>query len=294
MVAQYPSIERFSHDVGLSADILVRSFALEKAFHHDMRTEADPARRRVMYNELYTRVFEIYGAEFRINLEAEAGPKDAMVEMLRPELQGRAILDIGCGAGEFLLSCARKVEPSRLLGIDVFAKDMDVGERHLRFRRADVIRFDLGERFDVVVTDNVMEHIAPQDVEDHLASIHNALEPGGLLMIFTPNRHFGPWDVTRILDDTYAGNVPAQGSHLHEYTHAELAETLTHAGFVDLHAIHPKARIGLRPAQRRTGIEPLLRGERQAALMRRLKTVDKRFRLQAFEIAMFARKAFAA
>lgn len=277
--------------MGLSADILVRSFALEKAFHEAMRHEADPARRRVMYDELYTRVFEIYGAEFRINLDAESGPKDAMVEMLRPELQGRAILDIGCGAGEFLLSCARRIEPSRLLGIDVFAKDMDVPEKRLRFRRADVIRFDLGEHFDMVVTDNVMEHIAPQDVADHLASIHQALVPGGLLMIFTPNRAFGPWDVTRILDDTYAGNIPAQGSHLHEYTHAELAETLTQAGFVDLHAIHPKARIGLRPAQTRTGIEPLLRGERHPALMQRLKAVDKRFRLQAFEIAMFARKA---
>lgn len=288
---EFPCIERFSFDVGLSADILVRSFAIEKAFHREILLEADASRRRAMYEDVYTRVFEIYGAQFRIDLDATSGPKDAMVEMLRPELEGRAILDVGCGAGEFLLSCARMVGPRRLLGIDVFAKDLDLPERKLRFMRADVIRFSLDEQFDVAVTDNVMEHIAPQDVAAHLASIHAALVPGGQLLIFTPHRYFGPWDVTRILDDNYAGWLPAQGTHLREYSYAELSEALLQAGFQDLRAIHPKARIGLRSSGKRIGLGPLLRGERRPPLIRRLQALDKRFRLQAFEIAMLARKA---
>jgi SAM-dependent methyltransferase len=290
----YPSLERFSGDVGLPADRLVRSYLIERAFHHAILAEPSFERRRAMYDEVYTRVFEIYGFTFTIDKDATTTPKDATVEMLRPELAGRSILDVGCGTGQFLLSCAAKVRPRRLVGLDVFAADMEVPEKKLSFMRRDVIRFDLPERFEVAVTDNVMEHIAPQDVPDHLASIHRALEEGGTLVVFTPHRYFGPWDVTRIRDDNYAGWIEAEGTHLKEYTYAELAAALTEAGFTDLRTIHPRARLGQRPAHARMPLDVLLRGERKPRLVRRLQAMDKRFRYPAFEIAIIARKAPAA
>jgi SAM-dependent methyltransferase len=289
----YPSLERFSGDVGLAADKLVRSHAIEREFHHAILAEPSYERRREMYDEVYTRVFEIYGSSFSIDVEATSTSKDATVEMLRPELEGKAILDVGCGAGQFLLSCAAMVAPRRLVGLDVFAKDMEVPAKKLSFLRRDVIRFDLPERFDVAVTDNVMEHIAPQDVADHLASIHRALVPGGTLVVFTPHRYFGPWDVTRIRDDNYAGWIEAEGTHLKEYTYAELAAALTRAGFTDPRTIHPKARLGYRSVHRRMPLDILLRGERKPRLVRRLQAMDKRFRYPAFEITVFARKAAA-
>jgi SAM-dependent methyltransferase len=243
-----------------------------------------------MYDEVYTRVFEIYGSTFSIDAEAHSTPKDATVEMLRPELEGKSILDVGCGAGQFLISCAAKVRPKRLVGLDIFVQDMEVPEKKLSFMRRDIIRFDLPERFEVAVTDNVMEHIAPQDVAEHLASIHRALVDGGTLVIFTPHRYFGPWDVTRIRDDNYAGWIEAEGTHLKEYTYAELAEALTRAGFTDLRTIHPKARLGYRPVHGRMPLDLLIRGERRARLVRRLQAMDKRFRYPAFEITVFARK----
>ncbi len=289
--ALYPSIERFSTDVGIDADKLVRSYALEKRFHEAILNEPSYEKRREMYDDIYTRVFEIYGATFSIDLDATSTPKDGTVEMLRPELNGRAILDVGCGAGEFLISCSRMVEPRRLVGLDVFAKDMDALEHKLTFLKRDVIRFELSEKFDVVVTDNVMEHIAPQDVQEHLSSIWSALEPGGTLVIFTPHRFFGPWDVTRIRDDNYAGWIEAEGTHLREYTYAELASALRQAGFDDLRTVHPKARLGYRSKHARMPLDILIRGERRPRLVRRLQAMEKRFRYPAFEIVIFARKS---
>jgi 2-polyprenyl-3-methyl-5-hydroxy-6-metoxy-1,4-benzoquinol methylase len=243
-----------------------------------------------MYDDVYTRVFEIYGSVFSINPDAPSTSKDGLVALLRPELEGKAILDVGCGAGEFLISCANLLKSPRLLGLDVFAKDLEVPEKNLTFLRRDVIRFSLEERFDVAITDNVMEHIAPQDVPEHLASIAKALKPSGQLIILTPHRYFGPWDVTRIIDDSYSGWIAAQGTHLKEYTYAELSETLRQAGFTDLQALHPKARIGYRPLYTRMSLSLLLRGEKRSRLIRRLQAMNKAFRYPAFEIALIARK----
>jgi hypothetical protein len=47
----YPSLERFSGDVGLAADKLVRSYLIEREFHHAILAEPSYERRREMYDE---------------------------------------------------------------------------------------------------------------------------------------------------------------------------------------------------------------------------------------------------
>lgn len=288
--AAYPSLERFAKDVGLAPEKLVASYLLEREFHTAVLQEPRFATRRQMYDDIYTRVFEIYGSTFAIDVEAASTPRDALVDMLAPELSGRAILDVGCGAGQFLVSCARRANPTRLLGLDVFAKDLDAPQHRLAFRRSDIIRFSVDEPFDVAITDNVIEHIAPQDVAEHLASIAAALKPDGTLIILTPHRDFGPWDVTRILDDSYSGRIAAQGTHLKEYTYAEMADLLHAAGFADLQTLHPKTRLGLRPPHARMDLALFLRGEKRESLMRKLQAMDKRHRYTAFEMTFIARK----
>src|SRR5262249_37205221 len=157
--------------------------------------------------------------EFKPFQDEGPSPRDGLVHVLMPELRGRSILDVGCGAGEFLRSCAHLAEPTRLVGIDVFVQPTEFPQYNLSFVRGDVVQFDLSEKVDVAVSDNLYEHIAPQDIATHLGSIRRALRTGGTLILFTPNRLFGPWDVTRIIDDSYSGRTLAQGTHVNETTY---------------------------------------------------------------------------
>jgi SAM-dependent methyltransferase len=284
----FPSINRFARDVGLPAERMAEAFALEREFHRAILSEPSAERRRALYNDIYTRVFAIYGFEFKVPVDPGPSPRDALVRLLMPELRGRAILDVGCGAGEFLFSCSRLAEPTRLVGIDVFAQPTEIPERRLSFLRKDVVNFSLFEQFDVAMSDNVYEHIAPQDAPAHLASIRLALRSGGTLIVLTPNRLFGPWDVTRIFDDSYSGRISAQGTHVNETTFSEILPRLAAAGFGRFRSLVPTARSRGHLARRRVPTRLLAAFERIGPLTRRLQAMQKRDRLTDFEISLIA------
>lgn len=115
---------------------------------------------------------------------------------LRP---GQRVLDIGCGRGDLLLSCASR--GAYALGIDYSHGAMRVVaqflERSADGSRASVARMDATrlalrpESFDVALMLDVVEHLYQPDLERALAEAHGALKRGGRLIIHTsPNRLF--------------------------------------------------------------------------------------------------------
>ena len=138
------------------------------------------------------------------------------------------------------------------------------------------------------MSDNVYEHIAPQDAPAHLASIRRALRSGGTLIVLTPNRLFGPWDVTRILDDSYSGRISAQGTHVNETTFSEIRPRLAAAGFGRFRSLVPTARSRGHLVRRRVPTRLLAAFERIGPLTRRLQAMQKRDRLTDFEITVIA------
>ena len=86
---------------------------------------------------------------------------------------------------------------------------------------------------DVAVSFSLVEHIHPDDVVEQLAEIHRVLKPGGIYYCVTPNRLFGPHDISGAFETV------ARGLHLVEYTNGDLARLFRNAGFermsVDCH-----------------------------------------------------------
>lgn len=78
---------------------------------------------------------------------------------------------------------------------------------------------------DIMYSDQLMEHLHPDDALEQLRNIYAALKPGGTYFCITPNRLSGPHDVSRNFDDV------ATGLHLREYTATELGGILRDAGF---------------------------------------------------------------
>lgn len=78
---------------------------------------------------------------------------------------------------------------------------------------------------DVAYSNQLMEHLHPDDAVAQLANIHAALRPGGLYVCRTPNRLSGPHDISGPFDDV------ATGFHMREYTIAETLALFRRAGF---------------------------------------------------------------
>jgi len=78
---------------------------------------------------------------------------------------------------------------------------------------------------DVAYSNQLMEHLHPEDAIDQLKAIYNSLTPGGIYICTTPHRFGGPADVSRFFDET------SKGFHLKEYTNCELKNLFVNAGF---------------------------------------------------------------
>lgn len=81
------------------------------------------------------------------------------------------------------------------------------------------------ETVDVAFSDQLMEHLHPDDALQQLSEVYKALVPGGVYVCITPNRHSGPHDVSANFD------AVAKGLHLREYDLRELVRLFTDVGF---------------------------------------------------------------
>jgi hypothetical protein len=70
-----------------------------------------------------------------------------------------------------------------------------------------------------------MEHLHPEDAEEQLRGIFASLAPGGAYVCVTPNRCYGPSDISRGFEPV------AAGLHLREYGARDLRALLEGAGF---------------------------------------------------------------
>jgi len=87
-------------------------------------------------------------------------------------------------------------------------------------------RFEPPETYDVVVSNQVIEHLHPEDLVTHLKGVYSILKEGGEYVFCTPHRYTGPHDVSRV----FGCNEP-KGMHLKEYSYQELVEAIKSAGF---------------------------------------------------------------
>jgi SAM-dependent methyltransferase len=109
----------------------------------------------------------------------------AMIGHYAP-LQGRRILDAGCGVGMYVRAFRQFSDD--VYGIDVDADKIVEASRelpHLQVAPAESLPFE-DDFFDVVLSHETLEH-----VQDDRAAVREAvrvLKPGGRLVVFCPNR----------------------------------------------------------------------------------------------------------
>jgi 2-polyprenyl-3-methyl-5-hydroxy-6-metoxy-1,4-benzoquinol methylase len=172
-------------------------------------------------------------ADIYATVNPRSGAEDRVrAVLLRVAGSGKRILEVGTGDGltAYLLARAGNVVTS----IDV----SEVALAHARMRyggrsdgsaAGDGVALDLSYAmgdareltypegcFDLVVSENVVEHLSLADMGRHLDEVYRVLKPGGSYLLYTPSR-------------LWSGRVSA-GFHLHVYTLRELCALLREVG----------------------------------------------------------------
>jgi len=105
-------------------------------------------------------------------------------------LKGKRAIDVGCGAGLLTEPLARL--GAKATGIDAAPENIGAARAHAEAVGLDVdyvaggIESLVGRRFDLVVSMEVIEHVA--DTTAFARGLADALAPGGLMVLSTPNR----------------------------------------------------------------------------------------------------------
>jgi len=166
--------------------------------------------------------------------------------------QGLRLLDIGCGGGLISEPMARL--GAQVTGVDAAPRNIEVARIHaaqtglgIDYRHGTAEDLAAaGERFDVVVNMEVIEHVA--DPLAYLSACRDLLRPGGLHICSTLNRNPKSWLFAIVGAEHIARWLP-KGTH-------DWKKFITPDELFDL-----LARAGLRPVDRKGMVLDFLRGE---------------------------------
>jgi SAM-dependent methyltransferase len=153
-----------------------------------------------------------------------AGSSDELT--LLDRLPPANLLDVGCGAGHFLLRAAARGYTVTGIDLDGRAVDYVRGELHLDAHRGTLDALDGARRFDVITAFGVLEHL--DDPRSFLQAARDRLAPGGEILIGVPNaRSVNRW-VARL--SRHDWDMFLEPGHLYHYDIGSLAKLACRAG----------------------------------------------------------------
>ena len=206
-----------------------------------------------VYDELFRRVPDhpqVIGKASAPDGEASVrAAHDLLVRFLAP---GETFLEIG--AGDCAVSLAMTDHAARVYAVEV--------SREIAHTKAAPENFKLlitdgraipvaRESVDLAYSNQLIEHLHPDDAAEQVANVFAALRPGGRYICLTPNRLLGPADISQYFEDEVAN-----GFHLREYSERELRVLFRAAGFDTV-----KTLVHLRGRRRAAPLAPLAAAE---------------------------------
>jgi SAM-dependent methyltransferase len=197
---------------------------------------ATPTERKRLYNEVYGEYFEAFPEALRPAHDNPGSNVAYELAFAKRFVSSDAIVaEVGPGRCEFAIALATYCKC--IYAVDV--TDLSPGEsRPANFRHVltNGIQIPLPDySVNMVISNQLMEHLHPDDAADQLQEIFRILRPGGSYICVTPNRLHGPHDSSARFEDlpcpVVDGTFVANGLHLKEYTNFELFQLFRSVGF---------------------------------------------------------------
>lgn len=205
-------------------------YAIERELADRLRRAGKHERRSLytaLYDELFRRVPDHPQLARRRDAHTRASETETALRLLKRFLRpGDTFLEVG--PGDCALALAVASEAKQVYAVDV-SREIVGGlslPDNFELALSDGSTIPVPEAsIDVAYSDQLMEHLHPEDALDQLRNIYNSLAPGGVYICITPNRLSGPHDISRYFDES------ATGFHLKEYTVTELSAIFKRTGF---------------------------------------------------------------
>lgn len=205
-------------------------YEIEKSLANKLK-HASAHERRSLYTEAYDELFRLVPHHHQVltKQQPEVRQKsiDKRLKLLQRFLpQVHTYLEIGPGDCALALKVAKRVQ--QVYAVDVskeITKNVSLPQNFQLFISDGTSIPVPSQSIDLAFSDQLMEHLHPDDASAQIRNIYAALKSGGKYLCVTTNKLSGPHDISRDFDEV------ASGFHLKEYSIAELRDLFRQAGF---------------------------------------------------------------
>jgi SAM-dependent methyltransferase len=220
-----------------SPERLRRHYEVEKALADRLRRTSSREERAKLYETMYDELFAAVPDHPRLSavrdprrvVRLNRGRLQLVRRYLRPDTR---VLDIGAGDCAFSFELARRARSVTAVEISEGSAVVAGAPGNFAFLIYDGFRLPLvPASIDLAFSDQLIEHLHPDDTEWHFRMIAEVLAPRGHYVFRTPHRFTGPHDISR-----YFTRGEPEGFHMKEWTFGELSALLRRCGYRSLTA----------------------------------------------------------
>jgi len=218
-----------------SMDRLFEHYTIERKLADRLRS-APPDQRTKVYGEVYDELFRSIPGHPQFSIDPAQRNRHVLARLRfvsRFLKEDSCLMEIGAGDCAFSMNAAPLIRRGIVVDVSevIVAAATEVENLEIVITDGISLPVEPGS-VDVAYSDQLMEHLHPDDAQAQLINVVRALRPGGVYICITPNRVYGPHDVSRGFDKV------ATGLHLREYSAHEIREMFLAAGFkkVDFYA----------------------------------------------------------
>jgi SAM-dependent methyltransferase len=216
-------------------DRVIEHYTIERKLADRLRA-APPDQRTKVYGEVYDELFKSVPDHPQLSIDPAQRNRQVLAKLRfvsRFLNEDSCLMEIGAGDCAFSTNAAPSIRRGIVVEVSevIVSAATDVENPEVAITDGVSLPVEAGS-VDVAYSDQLMEHLHPDDAQAQLMNIVRALRPGGVYICITPNKVYGPHDVSRGFDEV------ATGFHLREYSAHEIREMFLAAGFkkVDFYA----------------------------------------------------------
>lgn len=240
LIQRYTENYGISNSASITEEMILYHWELEKQLTQEI-LNSTPESRWETFEKCYTTLYkELYWLNCPDNYDHEVVDQTSQFSSWQRLIgpSAKKIYEIGSGKAELITYLAEQ-------GYECKATEItrERGEKwsnnvsNLTWATSDGVhleKFEPENTYNVVISDQVIEHLHPDDLLDHFRGVFTILAPGGRYIFKTPHSYTGPSDISRVFN-----KEKPEGMHLREYTFRELFNYLKMSGFRRIYTLTP-------------------------------------------------------
>jgi ubiquinone/menaquinone biosynthesis C-methylase UbiE len=209
---------------------LRQHFEIEKELADRLRN-APAEQRKTLYREVYNELFQRVADHPQNRRKADPARQRAatlwqwrlLSHFISPK---SAYLEVGAGDGHLAMEVARHAKTAYAVDVSEIIASGNDTPSNFSWVLTDGVHIPVpSAAVNVAYSNQLMEHLHPEDAAAQLTEIRRTLAAGGAYLCITPHRFSGPHDISKFFSETPCG------FHLKEYTYRELDQIFRQAGF---------------------------------------------------------------